>query len=70
MKTNMENRRLDLYDLALFLAEHLVDEIENNGLPQSPKDIQYSIMNGISKFEELQDEDGNEYRVNVGRLWQ
>lgn len=68
MKISMENRRLDLYDFAQFLAAHLIDDIENNGLPQAPKDIQYSILNGIAAFENLEDEEGREYRVDIGRV--
>ena len=61
------NGLMDVYDFASYMADHLIKDVKKNGVPLEEMDIRYSILNGIAAFEDLEDEEGREYRIKIER---
>ena len=65
-----KDKVLDLYDFALFMAEHIYDDVRNttdDDRIESIRSLKFTIMNGISAFQMLEDEHGREYRIDISR---
>lgn len=66
----MNERVLDMYSFASHLADHIYNDIRDttdDDKVESVRTLRFTILNGIAAFEDLEDEEGRTYRVEINR---